>query len=99
MEEQLQVLTLEPEIERILNESTQGGASLGIEPGIVERLQSSLAEQAQKQELTGDPAVLLVSPNIRPWLARLVRRIRNLHVLAYTEVPDDRKIEMVAAVG
>lgn len=99
MEEQLQVLTLEPEIERILNESTQGGASLGIEPGIVERLQSSLAEQAQKYELTGDPAVLLVSPNIRPWLARLVRGIRNLHVLAYTEVPDDRKIEMVAAVG
>ncbi|MEM9404374.1 MAG: flagellar biosynthesis protein FlhA, partial [Pseudomonadota bacterium] len=93
MEEKLQVLTLEPEIERILNESTQGGASLGIEPGIVERLQSSLAEQAQKHELTGDPAVLLVSPNIRPWLARLVRGIRNLHVLSYTEVPDDRKIE------
>ncbi len=99
MQPELQVLTLEPELERILNESSQGGASLGIEPGIMERLQTSLSEQAQRHEMTGDPAVLLVSPNLRPWLAKLVRGIRNLHVLAYNEIPDDRKIEMVAAVG
>jgi flagellar biosynthesis protein FlhA len=99
MQPQLQVLTLEPEMERILSESTQNGNSLGIEPGIVERLQAALSEQAQKHELTGDPAVLLVPPNLRPWLARLVRSIRNLHVLAYNEIPDDRKIEMVGAVG
>jgi len=99
MQPELQVLTLDPDVERMLNESTQGGQSLGIEPGLVERLQTSLAEQAQKYELTGDPAVLLVAPDLRPWLARLVRSIRNLHVLAYTEIPDDRKIQMVAAVG
>lgn len=99
MQSQLQVMTLDPEIERILSESAQGGNSPGIEPGIMERLQASLSEQAQKHELTGDPAVLLVPPNLRPWLARLVRSIRNLHVLAYNEIPDDRKIEMVAAVG
>ena len=99
MQPQLQVMTLEPEMERILSESTQNGNSLGIEPGIVERLQSALADQAQKHELTGDPAVLLVPPNLRPWIARLVRSIRNLHVLAYNEIPDDKQIEMVAAVG
>ena len=49
--------------------------------------------------MTGDPAVLLVSPKLRPWIARLMRSVRNLHVLAYNEIPDDRKIEMVAAVG
>ena len=99
MQERLQVLTLDPEMERILSETTQGGAGVAVEPGIMERLQSSLSEQAKKHEMTGDPAVLLVSPTLRPWLARLVRSIRNLHVLAYTEIPDDRQIDMVAAVG
>lgn len=99
MRRELQVLTLEPELERILHESSQDGASLGLEPGIIDRLQESLTEQAQRQELTGDPAVLLVSPKLRPWLSKMMRTIRNLHVLAYNEVPDDRKIEMVAAVG
>ncbi len=99
MQPELQVLTLEPELERILNESTQGGASLGLEPGIMDRLQESLTDQAQRHELTGDPAVLLVSPNLRPWLSKMMRSIRNLHILAYNEIPDDKRIEMVAAVG
>ncbi len=99
MQERLQVLTLDPEMERILSETTQGGAAVAVEPGIMERLQSALSEQAKKHETTGDPAVLLVSPTLRPWLARLVRSIRNLHVLAYTEIPDDRQIDMIAAVG
>jgi len=99
MQAELKVLTLEPELERILTDSSQDGASLGLEPGIIERLQESLTEQAQRQELAGDPAVLLVSPNLRPWLSKLVRSIRNVHVLAYNEIPDDKKIEMVAAVG
>jgi flagellar biosynthesis component FlhA len=28
-----------------------------------------------------------------------MRGIRNLHVLAYNEIPDDKRIQMVAAVG
>lgn len=99
MQPEMQVLTLEPELERILTESSQDGASLGLEPGIIDRLQTSLSEQAQRRELTGDPAVLLVSPKLRPWIAKMMRSIRNLHVLAYNEVPDDKKIEMVATVG
>jgi len=99
MRSELPVLTLEPELERILNESSQDGESRGLEPGIVERLHTSLSEQAQKQEIAGDPAVLLVAPNLRPWLARMMRGIRNLHVMAYNEIPDDRRIQMVAAVS
>ncbi|ANO51059.1 flagellar biosynthesis protein FlhA [Woeseia oceani] len=96
---ELPVLTLEPELERILNESTRDGSSMGLEPGLVERLHESLNEQAQKQEVSGDPAVLLVPPNLRPWLARMMRGIRNLHVLAYNEIPDDKRIQMVGAVS
>ena len=60
---------------------------------------SPSSEQAQKQEIAGDPAVLLVAPNLRPWLARMMRGIRNLHVMAYNEIPDDRRVQMVAAVS
>ncbi|MFQ5609803.1 MAG: FHIPEP family type III secretion protein, partial [Woeseiaceae bacterium] len=96
---ELPVLTLEPELERILNESAQEGATLGLEPQMMERLHEALADKAQSQEIAGEPAVLLVAPAVRPWMARMMRNIRNLHVLAYNEVPDDTRIEMLAAVG
>ena len=99
MRAELPVLTLDPDLERILNESSKEGESRGLEPGIVERLHTSLSEQAQKQEIAGDPAVLLVAPNLRPWLSRMMRGIRNLHVMAYNEIPDDRRIQLVAAVS
>jgi flagellar biosynthesis protein FlhA len=99
MRADLPVLTLEPELERILNESSRDGASLGVEPGLVARLHDRLTEQAQKQEIAGEPAVLLVAPNLRPWLARMLRGVRNLHVLSYNEIPDDKRIQMLAAVS
>jgi flagellar biosynthesis protein FlhA len=99
MRAELPVLTLEPELERILNESTRDGASLGIEPGLVARLHERLSDQAQKQEVAGEPAVLLVAPNLRPWLSRMLRGVRNLHVLSYNEIPDDKRIRMLAAVS
>jgi len=96
---ELPVLTLEPELERILNESAQEGGNVGLEPAMVERLHQTLSEKAQSQEIAGEPAVLLVAPQVRPWMSRMMRNIRNLTVLAYNEVPDDKRIQMVAAVS
>jgi len=96
---ELPVMTLESDLERLLNESSKDGESLGLEPGMVERLHESLSEQAQRQEFAGEPAILLVAPNLRPWLSRMMRGIRNLHVLSYNEIPDDKRIQMVAAVS
>ncbi len=99
MRPELPVMTLEPELERILNESVQEGGNVGLEPAMVERLHESLSEKAQSQEIAGEPAVLLVAPPVRPWMARMMRNIRNLHVLAYNEIPDDKRIQMIAAVS
>ena len=99
MRPELSVLTLEPELERILNESSQENGNVGLEPTMVERLHKTLSEQAQAQEIAGEPLVLLVAPQIRPWMSRMMRNIRNLHVLAYNEVPDDRRIQMIGAVS
>jgi flagellar biosynthesis protein FlhA len=44
--------------------------------------------------------VLLVAPKIRPWVARLMRHSTpSLSVLAYNEIPENRRIRIIAAVG
>jgi flagellar biosynthesis protein FlhA len=100
---ELPVITLEPELERLLQSSLAAGASSGspgLEPGLAERLQQRLSESAQRQELSGEPAVLLVAPQLRPTLARFIRTsVPNLHVLAWNEIPDNRKVRLVSAVG
>ncbi|MBT8137868.1 MAG: flagellar biosynthesis protein FlhA [Gammaproteobacteria bacterium] len=100
-DQELPVFTLDPGLERILHDSMQGsGDGPGLEPGLAERVQMALKSAAERQEIAGEAAVLLVAPNLRPWLARLARHsIRGLHVLAYNEVPDDKQLRLVAAVG
>ncbi|WP_297526424.1 flagellar biosynthesis protein FlhA [Thiohalobacter sp.] len=99
---ELPVIALDPALEQILLNTIQGAqdGGAGFEPGLAEQLHRALAEKAQQQEMNGQPAVLLVAPPIRGWLARLVRHsIPNLHVLSYNEVPDNRQIKVVATVG
>lgn len=101
----LPVITLDPQLEQLLLNSTQRtgdnpAGTPGIEPGLAERLHQSLRDAAEKQEQAGQPAILLVAPQIRVWLARMVRySIRQLHVLSYNEVPDNKEIKVVASVG
>ncbi len=102
MSSELPVITLDPALEQILHQSLQssGEGGGGMEPGLAERLHGSLAQAAQRQEVAGQPAVLLVPPQIRPWLARWLRHtIPGLSVLAYNEVPDNKQIRILATVG
>ncbi len=102
MASELPVMTLEPELERLLQSSltTQNGAGAALEPGLAERLQQRLAEGAQRQELVGEPAVLLVPPPLRQTLARFIRAgVPSMHVLAWNEIPDNRKVRLITAVG
>ena len=98
---ELPVITLEPDLEKLLQSSLAGNAANpGLEPGLAERLQQRLAEAARRQETAGEPAVLLVPPQLRHTLARFTRSsVPNLHVLAWNEIPDNRKVRLVSAVG
>ncbi|OEF05556.1 flagellar biosynthesis protein FlhA [Vibrio genomosp. F10] len=102
IEPELPVITLIPELEQILHQTMQasGGESAGIEPGLAERLQSSLSQATQEQELKGEPAVLLTSGVLRSTLAKFVKNtIPSLRVLSYQEIPDEKQIRIVQAVG
>jgi flagellar biosynthesis protein FlhA len=99
---EIPVITLAPELEQMLHQSLQAGGSdgAGIEPGLAERLQGSLNEAAQQQELAGEPAVLLTSGMLRPVLSKFLKHsVSGLHVLSYQEIPDDKQIKIISAVG
>ena len=101
IERDLPVITLEPSLEQLLMQSAQnGGQGMGVEPGLTERMFRSLEDVTQKQEMAGQPAVLVVAPTLRLWLSQLVRHsIPGLNVLSYSEIPDNKNIRVVAAVG
>ena len=89
----LPVITLEPSLEQMLhNVLQQSSANQGliIEPKLAEGLFKALAENTADVENQGLPAVLVVSPGIRPWLSKIIRhRLSDLTVLSYSEIPED----------
>ncbi len=102
LSDEIPVMTLDGALEQLLQRTVQlgGGDKAPVEPGLAERLHRALLETTQKQDLAGQPSVLLVSDAIRTLLARFVRHgIPNLHVLAFREVPEDKRLKIVATVG
>ncbi len=99
----LPVITLEPSLEQMLHNVLQqsaGNQSLVIEPKLAEGLLKALAENTQEVENQGLPAVLVVSPGIRPWLSKIIRhRLADLTVLSYSEIPEDQSVKVVATVN
>ncbi|HTQ36240.1 MAG TPA: flagellar biosynthesis protein FlhA [Steroidobacteraceae bacterium] len=102
LRDELPVITLENDLEQLLQGSlaTPNAASPGLEPGLAERLQRNLADASRRQEMLGEPSVLLVPPTLRQTLARFVRAgVPGLAVLAWNEIPDNRRVRLVTAVG
>ncbi|MFV3091880.1 flagellar biosynthesis protein FlhA [Pseudomonas sp. GW6] len=105
LEPELPVITLEPRLEQILLNSLQKAGQGGedgilLEPGMAEKLQRSLVEAAQRQEMLGKPVILLVAGPVRAMLSRFARlAVPSMHVLAYQEIPDNKQVTIVATVG
>lgn len=102
MESELPVITLDPSLEHLLQESLQveGQGSVGLEPGLADSIHRSLVESYQQQEMAGQPAVLLVAPSLRQFLQRFVKHtVPNMYVLSYNEIPDNKQLRVVANVG
>ena len=101
-ENTIPVITLAPDLEKVLHKSLETGGSegIGIEPGMADRIQRSLMEATNNQEMEGEPAILLTSGILRSTLSRFVKNtIPGLRVLSYQEIPDDKQIKIVSVVG
>ncbi|NRA83371.1 MAG: flagellar biosynthesis protein FlhA [Gammaproteobacteria bacterium] len=102
VDKEVSVITLAPDLEQMLHQSMQatGGDAAGMEPGLAERLQTSLATATEQLELEGMPAILLTSGVLRATLSKFVKNtIPGLRVLSYQEIPDDKQIKIVSSVG
>ena len=97
--ETLSVMTLNPSLEKLLHNAVHqqaGGQGLVLEPGLVESLFGALRSAATTVQDQGHSAVLVVSPAIRSWLAKMARyRVNDLVVLSYSEIPDDHAIKVI----
>ncbi|WP_312270968.1 flagellar biosynthesis protein FlhA [Pseudomonas sp.] len=105
LELELPVITLEPRLEQMLLNGMQKAGQgvedgMFLEPGMAEKLQRSLVDAAQRQEMMGKPVVLLVAGAIRGMMSRFARMaVPTMSVLAYQEIPDNKQVTIIATVG
>lgn len=96
----MQVMTLDPQLERVLLQSVSGSGAAALEPGLADTLLKETAAATQRQEELGMPAVLLVPGAIRLLLSRFLRRsIPQLKVVAHSEVPETKVLKVTSIIG
>ena len=92
---ELNVIAIEPGLERLLVQALGNAAGPALDPGVADILTQKAAEVALKQEELGLPACLLVPDQIRTAISRLVRRVApRLQVLAHSEIPETHTIRI-----
>jgi flagellar biosynthesis protein FlhA len=98
---EMQIMALDPGLERIIGQALQGGGDAGgIEPGLADKLLRETAAAARHQEDLGLPLALLVPGNLRWLLSRFLRRaVPQLKVIANGEVPDSKIIKVTSIIG
>ena len=102
MRKDLSVFTLSPKLEQLLQKTIHEGPenSYALEPTLAGRIQESVRDLAQQQEAVGLPPVLLVTNSLRAMLSKLFRTsIKNLYVLSFDEIPENKIINVVASIG
>jgi len=97
---ELEVIAIEPGLERLLMQALAANAQGALDPGVAEMLSKSATDIANRQEEKGVPACLLVPDAIRTAMARLLRRAApRLQVLAHSEIPDTHLIRIGPILG
>jgi len=97
---ELDVIALEPELERMVTQALNSPHGAALDPGVADTLTRSAAASAKRQEDLGLPACLLVPDMIRVPMARLLRRAApRLKVLSHSEIPETHSIRIGSVIG
>ena len=97
----LPVITFNSELEHMLIKMAKqnGEEGLVLDNELATKLISNISDLNQKLVSEGNSAVLVVSPNIRRQISGIIRQhVEDLIVLSFTELPDNRKINVVASI-
>lgn len=98
--QELDVIALEPELERIVTHALNSPHGAALDPGVADTLARSAAQTAKRQEDLGHPACLLVPDMIRAPMARLLKRAApRMRVLGHSEIPETHSIRIGAIIG
>jgi flagellar biosynthesis protein FlhA len=98
----LPVITLSSELEHMLISMARqsGDAGLMLDNALAERLIKSVSQASEKAAAEGRQAVMVVSPAIRKQLSAIVRHhIDDMIIMGFTELPDSRKITVIATIS
>ncbi len=88
---------LEQMILNIANQSGENG--LILEPSLIQKIVSSINNAVEKLQNENKKPVLITAPAIRKDISLMLRQhIDNIDVLSFTELPDDKKIDVVATI-
>src|SRR5512147_2534303 len=97
---ELDVIALEPELERLVTQALNSPHGAALDPGVADTLTRRAADSAKRQEDLGHPACLLVPDLIRAPMARLLKRAApRLRVLAHSEIPETHSIRIGSVIG
>jgi flagellar biosynthesis protein FlhA len=97
---ELDVIALDPELERLVTQALNSPHGAALDPGVAETLSKSAADTARRQEDLGLPACLLVPDLIRAPMARLLKRAApRLKVLSHSEIPETHSIRIGSIIG
>ncbi|MDC3311503.1 flagellar biosynthesis protein FlhA [Alphaproteobacteria bacterium] len=97
----LPVITLGSELEHMLITMARqsGEEGLVIDNTLAQQLLRKIADTNDALAAKGRQAVIVVSPAIRKEFSKIIRQhIDDIVVLAFTELPETRKIEVVATI-
>jgi flagellar biosynthesis protein FlhA len=102
LNQSLPVITLDGELEHLLiNMARQNNEQeIILDAKLLTTLIKSISETSEKLTAEGRQAVLVVSPAIRRSFSEIVRQhIEDMLVLSFAELPDNRKVDVVATIG
>jgi flagellar biosynthesis protein FlhA len=98
--QELDVIAIEPELERLLTQALTSPNGPMLDPGVADHLTRTAADATNRQESLGHPACLLVPDAIRTQLARLLKRAApRLRVLGHSEIPETHSIRIGTLIG
>ncbi len=98
----LPIITFSGNLEQmILNIANQSGENgLILEPSLIQKIVSSINNTIEKLQNENKKPVLITAPAIRKDISLMLRQhIDNVDVLSFTELPDDKKIDVVATIN
>jgi flagellar biosynthesis protein FlhA len=102
VKDHLNIVTFNPEFEQMLITMAKKSSSEGllIDPALAKEMIKSIIEIGEKFPSENNSLVIVTSPIIRKDLSILLRQhIEDIVVLSFTELPENKRVKVIATVG